>query len=120
VINTQPVSITRCEGESATFTVGATGTGYQWQINTGTGWNNLPGQNASSINILSVTPSMNGDQYRVIVAGECGEAISNAVTLTVNALPIVYNVTGGGSFCSGPGLPVGLSNSQVGVNYQLR
>src|SRR5690606_12350770 len=95
VINTQPVSITRCEGESATFTVGATGTGYQWQINTGSGWNNLPGQNASSINILSVTPSMNGDQYRVIVAGECGEAISNAVTLTVNALPIVYNVTGG-------------------------
>lgn len=41
-------------------------------------------------------------------------------TITVNALPMVYNVTGTGSYCEGSaGLPVGLSNSQIGVYYNL-
>lgn len=35
--------------------------------------------------------------------------------------PITYTVTGGGVYCaSGSGVPVGLSNSQVGVSYQLK
>ena len=34
--------------------------------------------------------------------------------------PTVFNVTGGGSYCSGGvGLPIGLSNSESGVTYQL-
>jgi len=41
--------------------------------------------------------------------------------VTVNPLPTAFNVTGGGSYCSGgPGVPVGLDGSQVGVNYQLK
>ena len=32
----------------------------------------------------------------------------------------IYNVTGGGSYCSGgTGVPIGLSNSQTSINYQL-
>ena len=39
---------------------------------------------------------------------------------TVNSLPAVYAVSGGGAYCSGgTGVAVGLSNSQTGVNYQL-
>jgi hypothetical protein len=35
--------------------------------------------------------------------------------------PIVYTVTGGGSYCSGSaGVAVGLSNSESGVSYQLK
>ncbi|GAP45248.1 protein containing HYR domain [Lentimicrobium saccharophilum] len=34
--------------------------------------------------------------------------------------PTIYNVTGGGSYCSGgAGLPVGVDNSEADVNYQL-
>ena len=34
--------------------------------------------------------------------------------------PLVYNVTGGGTYCAGgSGLPVSLSNSETGVGYQL-
>ena len=41
-------------------------------------------------------------------------------TLTVNANPTAFSVTGGGAFCSGgSGSVVGLSGSQGGVNYQL-
>jgi hypothetical protein len=35
--------------------------------------------------------------------------------------PTVYNVTGGGDYCSGSGgLAVGISNSELGVTYQLK
>lgn len=47
---------------------------------------------------------------------------SCAVTqqVTVNALPVVYVVTGGGSYCSSAGgLHIGLSNSATGIGYQL-
>ena len=42
------------------------------------------------------------------------------VTVTISPLPTAYTVTGGGSYCSGGlGKDVGLSSSDVGVNYQL-
>ena len=35
--------------------------------------------------------------------------------------PSIYNVTGGGEFCAGgTGLSIGLSNSEIGVSYQLK
>ena len=120
VINTQPVSTAKCVGQSATFTIAATGTGLQWQLNTGTGFNDIGGATTASLNIPAVTIGMNGYQYRVIVQGSCGSTISDVVTLTVNPLPALYAVTGGGAFCSGPGVPVGLFDSESGVSYQLQ
>ncbi|GAA4461247.1 hypothetical protein GCM10023093_05580 [Nemorincola caseinilytica] len=41
-------------------------------------------------------------------------------SVTVQPLPVVYNVTGGGNFCAGgTGVPVGLDGSQPGVSYVL-
>ena len=92
VINTQPVSLTKCEGQSATFSVSASGTGYQWEVNAGSGWGNLGSETSSSLNIPSVTPVMNGNQYRVIVNGSCGSTTSNEVTLTVDSLPSISDL----------------------------
>jgi hypothetical protein len=40
--------------------------------------------------------------------------------VTVNSLPLVYAVTGGGSYCaSGTGVNIGLANSESGISYQL-
>ena len=48
---------------------------------------------------------------------------SNAANIVLNAAstaPVAFAVTGGGAYCQGgAGLPVGLANSEVGVNYQL-
>jgi hypothetical protein len=45
---------------------------------------------------------------------------SATMPITVNALPTVVSVTGGGPYCAGgPGAHVGLSNSTLGINYQL-
>lgn len=50
----------------------------------------------------------------------CSNNMSGGASIAVFPTPNVYNVTGGGSFCTGVGgVVVGLSNSQSGVNYQL-
>jgi hypothetical protein len=50
----------------------------------------------------------------------CSQNMLGGANITVFPTPNVYNVTGGGSFCTGVGgVVVGLSNSQSGVNYQL-
>jgi hypothetical protein len=50
----------------------------------------------------------------------CTANMTGSATVNVNPTPTLFNVTGGGSFCSGgPGVAVGLSGSQTGVNYQL-
>jgi uncharacterized protein YjdB len=50
----------------------------------------------------------------------CVNTMSGTVTVSVNLLPVAFNVTGGGSYCAGgTGVYVGLSSSVSGVNYQL-
>lgn len=53
-------------------------------------------------------------------ATTCTGAMSGNANVAINALPIAYNMTGGGGYCiGGTGVAVGLANSQTGVNYQL-
>ena len=50
----------------------------------------------------------------------CTRAMIGSATVSVNPLPVIDTVTGGGSLCSGgTGFPVYLSGSTPGVNYQL-
>ena len=60
--------------------------------------------------------------YYCMVSGTCSPAATSNVSgaIVVNPSPTAYAVTGGGTTCiTGTGSPVGLSNSQTGVNYQL-
>ena len=46
--------------------------------------------------------------------------MTGSAKVTVNTLPAAYQVTGGGSYCSGgTGVAIGLNNSSSGVSYQL-
>ena len=50
----------------------------------------------------------------------CVNNMSGTRIITMSALPAIYNVTGGGSYCAGgSGVPVGLSGSDTGVSYRL-
>ncbi len=50
----------------------------------------------------------------------CVNTMTGSATVTINPLPGVFTVTGGGSYCSGgTGVSVGLSGSASGINYQL-
>ena len=95
-IGTQPASLTVTEGNTATFTVAATGgnLSYQWQQSTDSGqnWTDISGANAATYTTAATTTSMNGYQYRCVVINSAGSVTSNAVTLTVNAATV--SVTG--------------------------
>jgi gliding motility-associated-like protein len=50
----------------------------------------------------------------------CFRSMTGSVNVIITPLPLAYIVTGGGSYpAGGVGLPIGLSNSQIGVSYQL-
>ena len=90
-ITTQPSNVTVTEGETATFSVTATGSNltYQWQQNTdgGNNWTDISSATGSSYTTQATTAAMSGYQYRCKVTGTGGEATSNAATLTVTAPP---------------------------------
>lgn len=92
-ITTQPTSQTVTEGETATFTVEASGTellSYQWQQSTdnGNSWTNIDSANAAEYATGQTTTSMNGYQYRCMVSNSAGSVTSNAATLTVTPVPV--------------------------------
>ena len=91
-ITTQPQSVSVTEGQSATFSVAATGDNlrYQWQINSGNGWSAITGATDASYTIDRTTTAMSGNQYRCIVTGDGGETTSSAATLTVRSYEPPY------------------------------
>ncbi|MCW5920772.1 MAG: Ig-like domain-containing protein [Saprospiraceae bacterium] len=114
-----------CDGESVTFTATANNTGggtvsYDFQVD------NVSVQNGAS-NTYTTSALANGEAVTceiTVTGGTClttTTATSNTVTMTVNDLPATFNVTGGGAYCAGgAGVPVGLSGSETGVDYQLQ
>jgi len=83
---TQPTSQTVTAGQTATFTVVATGTAplaYQWQNNGAA----ISGATAASYTTPATTAADNGSTFTVVVSNSVGNMTSTAATLTVNAPP---------------------------------
>jgi trimeric autotransporter adhesin len=99
-VTTQPVNSTICAGGNTTFSVVTIGSSltYQWQVSTagpGGPWTNLAnvapfsGVNLATLTITGAGTVYNGNYFRVVITGACGNANSNAALLTVNPLPVV-------------------------------
>mgnify|MGYP002672244470 CR=1 FL=1 len=86
-ITTQPGNATVKAGETATFTIAASGTDltYQWQIdrNDGNRWVNIDGATAASYTTSTVDISCNGFKYQCVVSNSAGTDTSNTAVLTV-------------------------------------
>ena len=83
-ITLQPTNLTVTVGQSATFTVTATGTApltYQWFMN-----GNPVGTNSNSYTISQTTLGQTGAHIDVTVTNVVNTATSQTVTLTVNAV----------------------------------
>ena len=95
-IDSQPVDQTITAGQTATFSVTATGTApltYQWRKN-GT---NISGATSSSYTTPAISSADNGAVFTVVVSNSTGTVTSNNATITVtNArYSLVANASGG-------------------------
>jgi Abnormal spindle-like microcephaly-assoc'd, ASPM-SPD-2-Hydin/Transmembrane protein 131-like N-terminal/Immunoglobulin I-set domain len=91
-ITSQPASVTITAGQTATFSVTASGTAplsYQWQKNGAA----ISGATSSSYATPAETTSDNGAQFSVVVSNSVGSATSNTTTLTVNPAPVAPSIT---------------------------
>ena len=83
-ISKQPTNATVTVGQTATFSVGATGTSplsYQWRKN-GT---SIMGSASASYTTPTAQSGDNGEKFDVVVSNASGSATSDAASLTVNA-----------------------------------
>ena len=82
-ITTQPANQTVTAGQTATFSVSATGTApmtYQWRKN-GT---SISGATSSSYTTPAATTADSGSTFSVMISNSAGSVTSNNATLTVN------------------------------------
>src|SRR5437660_1095842 len=91
-ITTQPANQTVTAGQTATFSVAASGTAplsYQWKKN-GTA---VSGATSASYTTPASSSSDNGALFNVVVSNASGSVTSNIATLTVNAASATLQVT---------------------------
>ncbi len=107
-ITTQPASETVTAGQSATFTVTASGTAplsYQWQKNK----TNITGATSSSYTTPATTTADNNSTFDVVVSNSAGSVTSNTVTLTVSpssSISIITNSLPAGQMQAAYGFPL--------------
>ena len=85
-ITTQPAAQTVTEGQTATFSVTATGTAplaYQWKK----GGTDISGANASTYSTDATVIADSGAVFTVAVSNSAGSVTSSGAALTVNAAP---------------------------------
>lgn len=120
-ITTQPASVIGCSGDPVTFTATASGTAYQWQVSTngGVSFTDIPGATTTTLDLASVTSSMNGNQYHLVVS-TCGPSslISDNVTLTVNTHITIDTQPGNDAVCDGSNASFSVTASGTAPNYQ--
>ncbi len=97
VIMTQPADAEVCDGSMVVFYsqvyTTAAGETMLWQVNEGSGWNDLSesgiyqGTQSSQLLISQATALMNGWLYRLQITGPCGNYYTDDALLTVNQLP---------------------------------
>src|SRR5256885_8402679 len=88
----QPASQTVTAGQTASFSVTATGTApltYQWRKNNVA----ISGATSSAYTTAATTSSDNGAQFIVVVSNAAGSATSSAAMLTVSAAAVAPSVT---------------------------
>jgi len=75
---------------------------------------------ASVLNIINPTGTVTYYAQAYDLTTGCISAARAVATLTVNPLPVIFNVKGGGAYCyNGSGSEITLDSSEVGIRYQL-
>ncbi|WP_396190084.1 beta strand repeat-containing protein, partial [Flavobacterium sp.] len=120
-----PLNFTACsEGANiASFSVTTTGeaTGYQWQVNEGSGWSNITNggiyadATSATLSLSGLALANNGWQFRCVV----NEAVvSNPATLTINTAVALSTQPASTTVCSNGSATFTAAATGTGVAYQ--
>ncbi len=112
--------ISFCQTPLSIATAGSqTGVSYQLKRNNV----NLGSTIEGTGNPLNFSGLTQAGTYTVVATtsvGNCPHTLSDQITIQTRNAPTAYNLTGGGASCSGTPVSIILSNSQIGVLYQLK
>jgi hypothetical protein len=122
LIVNQPVAITgnlsdqaACPGSTVTFSITATGSGltYQWFD----GNTLLAGQSGSSL-VVSNVSALDAGSYSVVVHDNCGGALINNATLTINQNVSTVQGPSNVTVCAGSTATFSVSATGTGLSFQ--
>ena len=92
---------------------------YDWEIdpvNAGFIMNN--GNQTVTVNFVNAF--VGTASLKVKAVNGCGESeFSDELVITVTESPTAYDVNGGGTVCEGASVEIGVTNSDVGIDYEL-
>ena len=95
-LTTQPTNQNTIIPNTATFSVASSNaTTYQWEVNSGSGWNNVTDGTGATTNTYTTgatNATMDGNLYRCVLSNACGSTTSNSATLNLSN-PNPNNVT---------------------------
>ncbi len=107
-----------CSGTAGNMTltaVGGVGTTLRWATDA-----LFANSIGTGVSLVIAKPTITTTYYARWETVSCGNSDAISTVITVNPLPTVYNVSGGGQYCSGgTGVTISLSSSTTGVNYTL-
>jgi hypothetical protein len=120
-VTSQPSDVTVFYNTSrnAAFSTSATGTGtitYQWQENTGSGWNNLSntgiysGVTTTTLAITGASLNMDSYKYRCVATGTCGSDTSSSAVMY---LSFSFTITANTNWSSLSPTPTSTSTIEV-------
>ncbi len=133
IVNIEPINI--CQGGTAVITFIVTNGSFQsgnifsaqlsdinGDFDNYTVVGTFEGTGSGVIEITIPFETAVGSNYRIRLVSLIPVVISPeySQSITISPLPTQFNVTGGGAFCEGEsGVSIGLSDSEIGVNYEL-
>ncbi len=120
-IVSQPAAATACEGSPVVFATAFSGSPVPevaWQINSGTGWANIPNATGATFTIPTAEALMNGNQYRALIANACGSTTSTPATLTVLTAPAITTQSTIVTATVGDNTSLGVTATGAGLGYR--
>lgn len=124
VITTNPTDVTSCVGQSATFTLGTSGSGISYQWKKGTvdlvNGGSISGATTSILSISTLTLA-NAGFYSCTITNTCsGSATSTNASLVVNSLPNITSQPSGVTICGSAPVTFSVSATGTAISYQWK
>jgi len=123
----QPISQQSCLGADVVFTsaIGGADLDYQWQVNTGSGFQNIidgiaySGTTSSELTVFNVSLSHNTHVYRLVVDNVCTSMmLTDVVMIEIYDFPIITSQAQSINLCMGESTSFTIEVSGSGLNYQ--